>query len=67
MVVINFFNVRDSDSAGKLIADYFKLNSQEVIEELKPYKGENYDLLEFIKKFNIDLERQYHKVTLHHL
>ena len=63
MVVINFFNVRDSHSAGKLIADYFKLNSQEVIEELKPYKGEDYDLLQFIKKFKIDLERQYHKVT----
>lgn len=64
MVVINFSNVRDSRSAGELIAKYFKLNSQEVVEELTPYKREDYDLLQFIEKFKIDLEHRYHKDTL---
>lgn len=64
MVVINFFNVKDSNSAARLLANYFELDSQKVIEELKLYKEEDYDLLVFIKKFHIDLERKYHKETL---
>lgn len=59
--VINFFKRSDIDYNVKQLSNYFGIDSFEVFKELMRYYKKKYDGIEFIKKFKIDLNKEYYK------
>lgn len=63
MFIIDFFSNKDCEGSAKLISDYFGLNYEMVMDELFQYYRKDYNLINFIEKFNINLEHVYQNET----
>lgn len=64
MFRINLFEEKDFQEIAQLISDYFQLDYDRVLEELGVYSGVDYDVFDFIEKFEIDLEKLYRDDSL---
>lgn len=60
---LNFFNNRDCEGSAKIISEYFGINYDNVFNELCPYYQCDYELFNFIEKFNIDMKHKYYDKT----
>lgn len=58
--VINFFEMKNSMYAAKVLANYFELDLKSVINRI----DKDFNLLDVIEDFKIDLNRIYHKETV---
>lgn len=63
MFIIDFFKYNDCEGSTKLISDYFGINHNMIFEELSPYLKKEYNLANFIEKFNLNLEHAYQRET----
>ncbi|MCE4045583.1 hypothetical protein LXM56_15825 [Lysinibacillus fusiformis] len=63
MAVINFFEITEKEIAAKVMANYFELKAEDVFFELSNTSHDNYEALDFIKRFSIDLNCAYQEVT----
>ncbi|WP_442637662.1 hypothetical protein [Rossellomorea marisflavi] len=69
MFLINLFEDKNYDEIAQLIADYFHLDFDRVENELGIYSGFEYDLFDFLERFDIDLEKSFQddiKITCRH-
>jgi hypothetical protein len=57
--IIDFFSCDSKEDYGKLLADYFKLDIQE-LNELIISHNEDVSVIDIIEKFNIDLNKRYY-------
>ena len=60
---LNFFNNIDCEGSAKLLSDYFEIDYYNVFDELCLYYQSDYNILNFIEKFNIDINQQYYGKT----
>lgn len=56
---IDFFNNRDYLGSTKLISEYFGINSDDVFSQLFPHFKCDYNILDFIEEFNLDMEQSF--------
>ncbi len=66
---LNFFENQNRIQVASLLADYFQVDFDRVVGELFAYIRQDYDVLQFIKLFNLDLSKSYYdclKITCRH-
>lgn len=57
--IIDFFSCYSKEDYGKLLADYFNLDIQE-LSKLTASQNEDVSVLDIIEKFNIDINKRYY-------
>lgn len=63
---LKFFNNTDCECSAKLISDYFKIDYDNVFDELCLHYQSDYNVSNFIEKFNIDIKQRKTYITCRH-